>query len=114
MKTIYELANDLPDELGEAKLIDEYGTYCIAGWMLHEAGIPDAEIQQYEHANPSSCDVERDGWPALLGTLYGLPLDVVENLVNTNDWADNSDRLEVVQCELLKIVHDVHYWSSFD
>lgn len=104
MKTIYELANNLPDELGEARLIDEYGTYCIAGWMLHEAGIPDAEIQQYEHTNPSSCDVVDDVWPKLLGTLYGLPLDAVENLVNTNDQSDASDRLEIVQCELLKIV----------
>lgn len=103
MKTIYELANDLPDELGEAKLIDD-GVYCIAGWMLHEAGVPDAQIQAFEHANPSSCDAERDVWPELLGTLYGLSLDTIENLVNTNDQSDASDRLEVIQCELLKIV----------
>lgn len=99
MKTIYELANDLPDELGDSRLIDD-GVYCIAGWMLHEAGVPDAQIQEYERANSMSYDV----WLELLGTLYGLSLDTIQNLVNKNDQASLGNRLEVVQCELLKIV----------
>lgn len=102
MKTIYELALSVPDDLDEGQLIlVESGKtiYCAVGWMCHEAGLTDNEIKE----------LEEEDWVTIhdkVGTLYGLTPEQIGYIILMNDrgYKSMDERQRDVQCALLTII----------
>lgn len=105
LKTIYELALTVPNDLDEGQLIhdpDTYRTrptYCAVGWMCHEAGMTDEEIKELDENDIMYLHDK-------VGTLYGLTREQVEFIIYENDkgYKSMDERQRDVQCALLTII----------
>lgn len=83
LKTLHELAWEVPDNLIKDEYINADGEKCAVGWMLHEAGVPDEEILELASIQSRTLVIR------LVGTLYGLSEGTVNHIISTNDSADD-------------------------
>lgn len=104
MKTLYELAQSVPDNLIDEQLIDtapvtgDY-VYCAIGWCLHECGIADDTIIEMNELEVE--DIMDDA-----GTLLGIPAKEVQHIIEVNDhgYMTGPERQLAVRRILLELI----------
>lgn len=103
MKTIAELAWEVPDNLVEDQLILHIPTdngvkicYCAVGWMCHEAGLTDDEINKLD-------DEDEIEIYDKVGVIYGLSAEQVADIIKANDRSADEERQLNIRRVLLEI-----------
>lgn len=82
MKTLHELAWEVPDDLICDTLIDvmdngNYG-YCAAGWMLHEIGMNDDDIINLNEEPSTVVNY-------VIAAKFGITIDQLTEIYSAND-----------------------------